>query len=143
VGSVSRGATKSTRSRSCDAADARKRLGDAEKYLEMAQLVATEDSFEAHNVAVGLAVLAGIAAADAACCKVLNESSRGPDHREAADFLRRIAPGGKTAANNFERLVGLKDKAHYSFLNVSGQDREGALRRAGQLVDFARQVLQR
>lgn len=140
---MSRRATKDTRSRPCDAADARKRLGDAEKYLEVAQLVATEDSFEAHNVTAGLAVLAGIAAADAACCGALNESSRGPDHREAADFLRRIAPGGSAAANNFERLVGLKDKAHYSFLNVSGQDRAGALRRAGQLVDFARQALQR
>ncbi len=129
--------------RPCDAADARKRLGDAEKYLEVVQLVASEDSLESHNVAAGLAVLAGIAAADAACCKALNESSRGPDHREAADFLRRIVPGGSAAANNFERLVGLKDKAHYSFLNVSGQDRAGALRRAGQLVDFARQVLQR
>ncbi len=34
------------------------------------------------------------------------------------------------AANNFERLVGLKDKADYSFLNVSGQDQTGALGRA-------------
>jgi hypothetical protein len=54
-----------------------------------------------------------------------------------------MVPGGAAAANNFERLVGLKDKAHYSFLNVSGQDRAGALRRAAQLVAFARQVLQR
>lgn len=143
MGPVSRVARKGIRTRSCDAADARKRLGDADKYLEVAQLVATEHSFEAHNVAAGLAVLAGIAATDAACCQALNESSRGPDHREAADLLRRIAPDGKTAANNFERLVGLKDKAHYGFLNVSGQDRAVALRRAGQLVDFARQVLQR
>lgn len=42
---------KETRSRQCDAADARKRLGDAEKYLEVAELVATEDSLESHNVA--------------------------------------------------------------------------------------------
>ncbi len=140
---MSRAARKDIRTRPCSAVDAQKRLGDAEKYLEVAQLVAGEDSFESHNVAAGLAVLAGIAAADAACCKALNESSRGPDHREAADLVRLIAPGGKTAANNFERLVGLKDKAHYSFLNVSGQDRAAALGRAGQLVDFARQVLQR
>jgi hypothetical protein len=38
---------------------------------------------------------------------------------------------------------GLKDKAHYSFLNISGQDRTSAIRRAGKLVDFARDVLQR
>jgi len=140
---VSRRATKDARTRPCDKADARKRLGDAEKYLEVADLVACEDSAEAHNVSTGLAVLAGIAAADAACCAGLGESARGPDHREATGLLRRIAPGGNTAANNFERLVGLKDKAHYSFLNVSGQDVAGALRRAGQLIDFARRVLQR
>jgi hypothetical protein len=88
-------------------------------------------------------VLAGIAAADAACCNALGESSRGPDHRDASSLLRQITPGGDTAANDFERLVGLKDKAHYSFLNVSGQDRKAAIRRAEQLVDFARDVLQR
>jgi len=111
--------------------------------MEVAELVATEDSLESHNVATGLAVLAGIAAADAACCKTLGESSRGPDHQDAAVFLRRITPGGETAAKNFERLVGLKDKAHYSFLNVSAQDRTSAIRRAAKLVDFARDVLQR
>jgi hypothetical protein len=141
---MSRAATgKSSRARHCDAADARKRLGDAEKYLEVAALVADEDSLESHNVATGLAVLAGIAAADAACCKALGESSRGPDHRDAASFLRRITPGGDAAANHFERLVGLKDKAHYSFLNVSSQDRTSALRRTSQLVEFAREVLER
>ncbi|MGD0455022.1 MAG: hypothetical protein ABSB69_15635 [Solirubrobacteraceae bacterium] len=140
---MSRRATKDHRSRLCDAADARKRLADAEKYLEVAELVASEDSLESHNVATGLAVLAGIAAADAACCKALGESSRGPDHRDAAAFLRRITPGGEAAANNLERLVGLKDKAHYSFLNVSGQDRTASIRRTSQLVDFAREVLQR
>lgn len=119
-----------------------KRLGDAEKYFEVAELVAGEDSVEAHNVATGLAVLAGIAAADAACCKVLNESSRGPDHQEAASLLRRIASGGERAANDFERLVGLKDKAHYSFVNVASQDQVAALRRAGRLAQFARRTLQ-
>ena len=74
---MSRRATKDHRSRLCDAADARKRLADAEKYLEVAELVASEDSLESHNVATGLAVLAGIAAADAACCKALGESSLG------------------------------------------------------------------
>jgi hypothetical protein len=138
---VNRGAK--TRSRQCDGEDARKRYRDAEKYLEVAELVATEDSLESHNVATGLAVLAGIAAADAACCKALGESSRGPDHQDAVLFLRRIAPNGDAAATNFERLVGLKDKAHYSFLNVSAQDRKAALRRAQSLLEFAREVLER
>jgi hypothetical protein len=111
--------------------------------LEVAELVAGEDSAGAQNVAAGLAVLAGIAAADAACCKTLGESSRDPDHREAATLLRRVVPGGDDAANNFERLVGIKDKAHYSFINVSNQDQVAALRRAGQLVKFARLVVRR
>lgn len=34
-------------------------------------------------------------------------------------------------------------QGHYSFLNISGHDRTGAIRRAGKLVDFARDVLQR
>jgi hypothetical protein len=63
---MSPSSAKAPRSRQCDAADARKRLGDAEKYLKVAELVATEDSLESHNVATGLAVLAGIAAADGA-----------------------------------------------------------------------------
>lgn len=64
---MNRRSIKGSRSRRCDEADARKRLGDAEKYLEVAELVAGEESTEAHNVTAGLAVLAGIAAADAAC----------------------------------------------------------------------------
>ncbi len=88
-------------------------------------------------------MLAGIAAADAACCKTLGESSRGPDHQDASIFVRRITPGGENAAKHLERLVGLKDKAHYSFLNVSAHDRTAAIRRATKLVDFAREVLQR
>ena len=42
----------------------------AEKYLEVAELAATEDGM-ASNVAVGLAVLAGIAASDAICIAAL------------------------------------------------------------------------
>jgi hypothetical protein len=140
---MSPGANKDPRSRPCTADDAHKRLRDAEKYLEVAELVSSEDSLESHNVAAWLAVLAGIAAADAACCKALGESSRGQDHRDAATFLRRISPGGEVAANNFERLVGLKDKAHYSFLNVSAKDRTSAIRRTRQLVGFAHEVLER
>jgi hypothetical protein len=111
---MSRGKAKDPRSRPCDAADAHKRLGDAEKYLDVAELVATEDSLESHNVATGLAVLAGIAAADAACCKTLGESSRGPDHQDAAIFhclavLRRSLRISRSAvnycANGYRRAI--------------------------------------
>jgi len=136
-------AGRSARTRRCGRPEARKRLGDARKYLEVADLVAGEDDPESLNVSVGLAVLAGIAASDAACCVALGESSRGEDHRDAADLLRRVVPGGERAAKDFARLVAFKDSAHYGFVGVSAAGRAGALRRAGALVAFAAATLER
>lgn len=135
-------ATPRTRTRRCGRAEARKRIADARKYLEVAELVAGEDSSDSINVSVGLAVLAGIAAADAACCIALGESSRSDDHRDAADLVRMVRPGGERAAKDFERLVGFKDSAHYGFLHLSATSRTGALRRARALVGFATAVLE-
>jgi len=129
--------------RACGRPEALKRLRDARKYLEVAELVASEDGADSIGVAVGLAVLAGIAAADAACCAALGESSRGEDHRDAADFVREIAPGGARAAKDFERLIGFKDSAHYGFVALSAASRVSALRRADALVAFATATLER
>lgn len=52
--------------------EARTRRLVAEKYLEVADLAAEEDGV-AINVAVGLAVLAGIAAGDAICLRATGE----------------------------------------------------------------------
>jgi hypothetical protein len=63
----------------CDRSDARIRLTHAKKFLEVAEMVAAEeDSISASaSVATALAVLAGIAASDAACCASLERRSRG------------------------------------------------------------------
>lgn len=137
------GRRKGPRARDCTAADARKRLADARKYLELADVAASETSMEAGNVAAGNAVLAGIAASDAACCQNLGESSRGQDHRDAADFLRRVNPGGPQAASEFERLLGFKDKAHSGFVHVSSADIKAAVRQARKLVAFAESIVER
>lgn len=134
---------KRPRTRDCTAADARKRLADARKYLEISELAAGETDDEAGNVAAGNAVLAGVAAADAACCQNLGESSRGQDHRDAGDFLRRVEPGGAQAAKDFERLIGVKDKAHYGFVHVSSPEIKAAIRQARKLVAFAERILER
>lgn len=131
------------RTRPCTAADARKRLADANKYLEVASLTASEAFSESSNVATGLAVLAAIAAADAACCKALGETSRGDDHGDAAALLAQVRPGGDTASKDFARLVALKSQAQYGFTDISGQHLTGALRRAERVVTFATTVLQR
>src|SRR5687768_6810213 len=55
------------RTQTCGRAAARTRLAQARKFLEVADLVATEREIdESTSVAAALAVLAGIAAADAA-----------------------------------------------------------------------------
>jgi hypothetical protein len=132
------------RTQKCSQEDARTRLRNARKFLEVAALVAGEgDDIEYSSQAAALAVLAGIAASDAACCKALGRRSRGQDHREAATLVEQITPGGKTAANSLRRLLNLKDEAHYGLFDVSGQDLKTALRQAENMVKFADKILAR
>ena len=60
------------RTAGCTPADARSRLQQAEAFLETADLVLSDDTDTATpGVAAALAVPAGIAASDAACCAKL------------------------------------------------------------------------
>ena len=68
----------------------------AEKYLEVANLIDSEDG-TALNVCVGVAVLAGIAAGDAVCAAALGERYSGQDHEAAADVLSRVGPEARQA----------------------------------------------
>ncbi len=95
------------------------------------------------SAAATLAVLAGIAASDAACCAALGRRSRGQDHRQATELVEQIASGGSQAANALRRLLSLKDEAHYGLFDVGGKDLQAALRQAKALVDFADEVVQR
>ena len=63
----------------------------AEKYLEVASLIDSDDG-AAINVRVGVAVRAGIAASDAICAAALGERYSGQDHETAADLLGRVDP---------------------------------------------------
>jgi hypothetical protein len=128
----------------CSEADARTRLGHARKFLDVAELVAGEgEDIEYASPAAALAVLAGIAASDAACCKALGRRSRGQDHRDAATLLEQVAPGGDHAASSLRRLLQLKDEAHYGLFDIGGQDLKAALRQARRMVDFAMETVQR
>jgi hypothetical protein len=128
----------------CSEADARTRLSHARKFLDVAELVAGEgQDIDYASPAAALAVLAGIAASDAACCKALGRRSRGQDHREAATLLDQVAPGGAQAASSLRRLLQLKDEAHYGLFDVGGQDLKAALRQARSLVKFATETMQR
>lgn len=132
------------RTQPCSAAEARARLDHARKFLEVAELTASEREIAASgNVAGALAVLAGIAATDAACCKALGVRSRGQDHRQAADLVEQIEPSGKDAAKALRRLLDHKDAAEYGFTRVAGQTLVALMRRAEDLVGFAEDVQRR
>lgn len=119
--------------RAGDDAQARGRRNVAEKYLEVADVVAVEDG-TAVNVCVGLAVLAGIAASDAICLTATGERYSGTDHAAAAELLGRVdAPMGK----HLRRLVALKPASHYGERLLDGTDRAAALRAAQALVSEA------
>ena len=88
-------------------------------------------------------MLAGIAAADAACCKALGRRSRSQDHRDAVALVRQVEPGGVEAAKQLERLLGLKDQAQYGFEDIGGQRLNAARRQARALVAFGENALDR
>ncbi|HTC60268.1 MAG TPA: hypothetical protein VK691_09140 [Solirubrobacteraceae bacterium] len=135
---------QSTRSQPCSKADARTRLRHARSFLEVARLVAEEgDDLDYSSPSAALAVLAGIAAADAACCTALGRRARGQDHREAAALVEQVTPGGKNAAKSLGRLLSLKDEAHYGLFDVGGQQLKSALRQASDLVEFAEATVRR
>jgi HEPN domain-containing protein len=119
----------------------------ANEFLEVARLVVDEKDQDASSVyassAAALAVLAGIAASDAACCRILRERSRSENHRDAEHLLTKIKPGGKEAARDLGALLDLKDKAQYGFLQMSVPEVRKVMRRAGKLVDFASEILSR
>ena len=132
-----------TRTQSCSPEQARKRLADARTFLELAEFVDDKGESSSLGVSAANAVLAGIGAADAACCKALGERSRGEDHRDATKLVEQVSPGGDEAAKALARLLRLKNDAEYGLVPVSRANRELALRQARKLLAFAEDVLQR
>jgi HEPN domain-containing protein len=131
------------RTQVCGDREAQAKLRRAEQFMEVATLIRDEPDPDWASASAALAVLAGISASDAACCKALGERSRGQDHHDAEALLELIEPGGKNAANAMRRLINLKDEAHYGFYNVDTQDLKSAFTQAQRLIRFAREVLAR
>jgi hypothetical protein len=122
----------------CDSAAARTRLRQAQAFVSVAELVFNEPDDEEpplRGVAAALAVLAGIAASDAACCGRLGKQYRGPDHARAVELLRTVQPDGEVLAKDLERLLAIKDNVHYGALTVSYPDAKTAVARARRMVD--------
>ncbi len=104
----------------CGRPEAMARLAQAKKFAEVAALCVGDLSDDTlPQVAAALAVLAGIAASDAACCIALKQRPRGQDHREAIAMVSTIHPNGARMAKDLGRLLNEKDNAHYGLLLVS------------------------
>lgn len=133
------------RTATCGKPEAKVRLAQSRKSIEVADLVASEsDAVPASaSVAAALAVLAGIAASDAACCTALGRRSRSQDHKQALGLLAQIVPGGDAAAVHLDRLLDLKVGAHYGVIHVSAAELKVAMRQARALAHFAAAVLAR
>jgi hypothetical protein len=132
------------RTQPCSVTESRTRLEHARKFLEVAEMTAGEaGDVEYASAATALAVLAGIAASDAACCAALGRRSRGQRHQQATGLVEQVEPGGIQAAQALRRLLSLKDEAHYGLFDVSGKDLQAALRQAKALVEFAARAIQR
>jgi hypothetical protein len=95
------------------------------------------------GVADGVAVLAGIAAADALCAKRLQLIHRGDDHRAAAELLSQATPDGPKLSATFKRLIDLKDEAHYGLTLIPPNKARTACRWARILVARANEELER
>lgn len=127
------------RTQRCTKAQAKTRLAHATMFLDVAELVShelDEDTVEYVSVSASLAVLAAIAASDAACCYALGKRARGQDHHEAEELLSELK-NGRTAAKSLHRLLIIKDAAHYGLIHVSAAELRTALRHARKLLVFA------
>lgn len=136
---------KRQRMRGCSPQEAKQRLEQARCFLQAAKLTfeQQDEEIDYDNVTASLAVLASIAASDAACGRALGEYSREKDHKQAVQALERIKIGGKKAATDLDRVLQIKDQAHYGAITVSGNEVKAALRRAASLVDYASGILAR
>ena len=69
-----------------------------------------------------LSVLAGSAAADAACCSAPGERSQGQDHRQAQQLVATVLPSGPQRARGPKRLLERKDNAHYGVISSTEKE---------------------
>jgi len=127
----------------CGRAEAAGRLAQADAYLVAARLVVEDDTDVANpGVAGALAVLAGIAAADAACCARLMARARGQDHRDASNLVATVVPHGPAMAKDLERLLDRKDSVHYGTTMISPAEGARMVSWAARLIGHARTAVE-
>jgi hypothetical protein len=94
------------------------------------------------GVAASLAVLAGIAASDAACCARLGIRPRGQSHTEAVALLGSLDRYGADMAKDLQRLLNRKDDSQYGLTFVSAGDARKLLEWAKRMVGRAQKAVE-
>ena len=136
-------AKPASRTKACTRADALVRLAQAESLILVAELVLDDATDVATpGVAASLAVLAGIAASDAACCAKLKLRSRGDSHHDAVAILETVAPHGAAMAKDLKRLIDRKDDSHYGLAFISAGEATKMVAWASRLTATARTVVE-
>ena len=128
----------------CGRKEALARIARARAFLT-ARTAALETQLDTSGnaVAASLAVLAGIAAADAACCSAIGARSRSATHADAAALLANVHPHDPAMAKDFERLISRKDDAHYGATLVSHRDASNMLKWATRIFTHAQSTIAR
>ena len=125
------------------AAEARGRRDAARAFVSVADLVYAEPDdpvLPLRGVAAALAVLGGIAAADAICAARLGEMFRGDDHGRAVELLARAQPEGASVKTDFTRLIAVKAQVHYQAILVTSAESAAAIRRAKRILAAAEEA---
>lgn len=130
----------SARTRPMTASEVSLRAQHARDYLEAATDTQTLHP-DRTNVIASNAVLAGIAAADAICGRVLRSRSVGEDHKQAVALLSTATIKGTEYARDLNRLLDIKTNSQYSALTIAQSSSDKALAWARRLVDAMELVL--
>ena len=133
-------ATSPNHTRAVERSFARTRLADAHTFRRQAEItIELIDATNARKVAASSAVLAAIAAADAACATALGLTWKG-EHTKASTLLRQVA-GGSEAAIALGRIVASKTEWQYLERDVTEAALIKALRQADKVIAFAEGVV--
>jgi len=112
------------------------RLSDARAFLQQANLsLRLVDGPRRNSTVVSSAVLAGIAASDAACALALGVVSAGA-HDQAVKLLARVS-GSTRAVGDLSKLVAIKTAAQYTGKSMAERQSTDAIMRALRLIVFA------
>lgn len=129
------------KTRSLNQAHAETRLIDARTFLEQADIsLQLVDGPRRHAVVASSAVLAGIAASDAACALVLGLTSAA--HGQSAKLLARVS-GSTKAVADLSRLISIKTAVQYAGESMTERQATDAIARARRLSQFAESLRRR